>query len=293
MDWKFWQRRQATPRFASVLCTDKRGLHRMAYTEWGDPANPRVLLCVHGLTRNGRDFDDLAAALSRQFRVVCPDVVGRGRSDRLADPGGYDIPQYLGDLVTLIARLGVAEVDWVGTSMGGLIGMSLASLPQSPIRRLVLNDVGPLVAGVALARIATYLGRDENWPDIAAVERYLREIHAAFGPLSDEQWRRIAEQSAHCGEDGRWRLIYDPAIGGPFRQAFMFQDVELWSIYERIRCPVLAVRGADSDLLAREVWLEMARRGPAAQLIEMAGVGHAPMFHTAEQIVPLRDFLTD
>lgn len=285
-----WWRAGDEPRERSVLCANAQGLHRLAYTEWGAADNPDVVVCVHGLTRNGRDFDELARYLSRRYRVVCPDVVGRGRSGWLPDASGYGFPQYVGDMVTLIARLDVSAVHWVGTSMGGLIGMFLAGMESSPIRRMVLNDVGPLITASSLSRIGEYVGRAPAFASLAEAEAYLREICAPFGPLTDGQWRHLAEHSVHR-IDERWVMRYDPAIGTPFRQAMIYQDVNLWPIYEKILCPVLITRGAESDLLTRETAQEMGRRGPRARLVEFVGVGHAPMFMEPGQIEAVAGFL--
>ena len=280
-------------RFAekSVQCLSPCGLHRVAYTEWGAPDNPRVVVCVHGLTRNGRDFDALARALAADYRVICPDVVGRGRSEHLRDPAHYGVAQYVADMVTLLARLDVETVDWVGTSMGGLIGMTLAAQAESPIGRLVLNDVGPLITVAALQRIASYVGTDPAWDNVQQAAAHVREINAAFGALSDAQWWQLTEPSIAQGADGRWRYRYDPRIAEPFRQSFVDRDVDLWPLYDRIRCPTLVVRGALSDLLTAETWRAMGERGPAARLAEVAGVGHAPMFLDEGQISIVRDFL--
>ena len=275
----------------NVQCISPSGLHRMAYTEWGDPANTHVLLCVHGLTRNGRDFDTLARTLSQHYRVVCPDIVGRGKSSRLRQPAGYGIPQYVADIVTLIARLGVESVDWVGTSMGGLIGMTLASQDGTPIRRMVLNDVGPVITAESLRRLATYVGTDPLFPDFASALAYIRIICAPFGALDEDQWLRLAEHTVAQRADGQWGFVYDPKIAEPFKAAFVEHDIDLWPVYEAIRCPVLAIRGGDSDLLTRDVWQAMGMRGPQARLAEIPGVGHAPMFQTREQIDVVRDFL--
>ena len=274
----------------SVLCASPSGLHRMAYTQWGAPDNPRVLLCVHGLSRNGRDFDDLARALAADYRVVCPDVVGRGRSDWLRDPAHYAIAQYVADLVVLIARLDVEHVHWLGTSMGGLIGMALASFDHSPISRLLLNDVGPLIPAASIRRIGDYLGRAPKFADFAAAESYIRLVSAPFGTLSDAQWRRLTESSLRRAADGRLEMNYDPAIADSFRRATEGGDIDLWPLYERISCPTLLVRGADSDLLLPETAQAMTRRGPRAKLREVPGVGHAPMFMDAAQIALARDF---
>lgn len=277
----------------TVQCLSPSGLHRLAYREWGHPDRPRVLICVHGLTRNGRDFDRLAAALSDEWRVICPDIVGRGDSDWLSDPLHYALPQYLSDLITLIARLDVERVDWLGTSMGGLIGMLLASQPGSPIERLILNDVGPWIPAAALQRLATYVGRTPVWssPDVA--ERYFREIHASFGALSDADWRQLAHSSIVEREDGTWAQKLDPAIAIPFHAQSLETDVDLWAVYERISCATLALRGAHSDLLTSEAWRQMGQRGPRARLIEYPDAGHAPMLATEAQIEPIRAFLSE
>lgn len=275
----------------TVQCLSPSGLHRMAYNEWGAHDNPRVVVCVHGLTRNARDFDRLAAALAGHYRVICPDVVGRGSSGRLRDPAGYAIPQYVADMVTLLARLDVEAVDWVGTSMGGLIGMALAAQPGAPLRRLVLNDVGPLITQESLKRIGEYVGNDPTWATLAEAEAYVRAISAPFGPLRDADWRFLTETSVAQRTDGRWGFRYDPAIAAPFRAACGEQDIDLWPVYQAIACPTLAIRGAESDLLTRATWLRMGEVGPRAQLAEVAGVGHAPMFMDEAQIALVRDFL--
>jgi pimeloyl-ACP methyl ester carboxylesterase len=195
-----------------VQCVSPAGLHRMAYTEWGARDNPRVLVCVHGLTRNGRDFDMLAQALAADFRVVCPDVVGRGRSGRLRDPSGYAIPQYVADMVTLIARLDVDSVDWLGTSMGGMIGMALAAQDDTPVRRLLLNDVGPVITSESLERIATYVGTDPTWATFDEAQAYIQVIGAPFGQLDEVQWRHLTEYAVGQRPDGRWGFVYDPLI---------------------------------------------------------------------------------
>lgn len=289
----FVRRPFAGPRFAArrVQCASPGGLHHMAYTEWGDPANPEVVVCVHGLTRNGRDFDALARVLAKRYRVVCPDVVGRGQSDWLKDPNGYGFPQYVADMVTLVARLGVDKVKWVGTSMGGLIGMFIASLEHSPISRLVLNDVGPKITGASLKRIGEYVGNAPKFPSLDDAVAYTRLINAPFGQLSEAQWRHLTEHSVKQYADGQWAMRYDPGIATPFRQSMLYADVDLWPLYDQIRCPVLLTRGAESDLLPPDIALEMAHRGPRARLVEFPAVGHAPMFLAAEQIEPVRRFL--
>jgi pimeloyl-ACP methyl ester carboxylesterase len=277
----------------TVQCLGPHGLHRMAYTEWGDAANPRVLVCVHGLTRNGRDFDFLAAALADEFRVVCPDVVGRGVSDRLKVPDDYQVPIYVQDMVTLLARLDVASVSWLGTSMGGLIGMALAAQPDTPIRRLILNDVGPLITAASIKRIGEYLGAAPRFESIEHAEAYTRQIAATFGNLTDAQWRHLTIHTVRRADDGRYEMVYDPAIAEPFRKAMGDQDVDLWPVYQAVRCPTLLMRGADSDLLTHPTAEEMTQRGPRARLVEVPGVGHAPMLMDEFQIRTVRDFLLE
>jgi pimeloyl-ACP methyl ester carboxylesterase len=274
----------------TVQCVSPSGLHRMAYTEWGAPDNPRVLLCVHGLTRNGRDFDALAEAMSAHYRVVCPDVVGRGKSGRLLVPAGYTIPQYLSDMVTLIARLNVDSVHWLGTSMGGLIGMALAAQQNTPIHKLLLNDIGPLITTESLGRISQYVGADPTWPTFDEALAYVKMVSAPFGNLSEAQWQHLTETSVAQRSDGRWGFLYDPLIAEAFKAAFVDQDINLWPFYDLIKCPTLVTRGAESDLLRHETWQAMGERGPRAALAEFPGVGHAPMFMNDEQISVARNF---
>ncbi|MDE2397497.1 MAG: alpha/beta hydrolase [Burkholderiales bacterium] len=282
------------PRLASVRCLDTRGLHRMAYWEWGDSSNPRVLVCAHGLSRQGRDFDTLARDLCGDYRVICPDVVGRGRSGRLADPMGYAIPAYVADMVTLVARLGVESVDWLGTSMGGVIGLGLASLPDTPVRRLVLNDVGPTIQASALARIGTYLGQPAHWKTLDEAADALWSISRGFGPHTREQWLALTRPQLVADGDG-FKPHYDPAIAVPFRaitpELAAAGEAMLWQSYDRIACPTLLLRGAESDLLSVETAAAMTQRGPRARLVEFAGVGHAPMLVQPEQRQAVRDFL--
>ena len=282
------------PRLKHLQCLDSRGLHRMAYWEWGDPANARVLVCVHGLSRQGRDFDTLAQALSDRYRVVCPDVVGRGQSDWLADPMGYQIPAYVADMVTLLARLDAQTVHWVGTSMGGLIGMGLASLPQSPIQRLVLNDVGPTLQTDAIARIGSYLGLPMRWGSVEEAADYMLSISKGFGPHTREQWLALTRPMLKPDGAG-WKPHYDPAIAVPFKaitpELAAAGQTALWRSYDAITCPTLLLRGADSDLLTRDTAQDMTRRGPKARLHEFAGVGHAPTLVAVAQVAVVKEFL--
>lgn len=279
----------------TVQCISPAGLHTMAYKEWGDARNPNVLVCVHGVTRVADDFDRMARELSDTYRVVCPDVVGRGRSGRLRNPQFYTVPQYVSDMVTLLARLDADIVDWFGTSMGGLIGMGLASLPENPIRRLVLNDIGPSINGAALARIGEYIGQDVRFDTFEEAAGYIRTISAAFGTHSDEEWHKLASDVLRQNGEGKWVRHYDLALAEPFKQMTpeMAGAAEqmLWAAYDAIRCPTLLVRGAQSDLLLPEVAQQMTQRGPKARLVELPDVGHAPTFMHASQIEVAKQFL--
>jgi pimeloyl-ACP methyl ester carboxylesterase len=291
----------AEPRLNSVLCSSPAGLHRMAWKEWGDPANPRVLVCVHGVTRVADDFDALAASLSDRYRVVCPDVVGRGRSSRLRDPSHYTVPQYVADMVTLIARVTAANADesvhWVGTSMGGLIGMILASMEGSPIRRLVLNDIGPVLDPAAMARIGEYIGQELRFPSFEEGARFVKEVSTSFGPHSDEQWRKLAADVLVQEPGGDWVRHYDLGLAKPFAaitpERAEQDQAALWAAFDAIRCPTLLIRGEESDLLSRATAEEMTRRGPKPRLSEIPGVGHAPTLMHAQQIAIVRDFLSN
>ena len=281
----------AGPRRRTVRCASPAGLHRISYLEWGDPRNGRVLVCVHGLTRCARDFERLAGAFCERYRVVCPDVAGRGDSEWLADPMLYAMPQYVADMVTLVARLDVEQVHWVGTSMGGLVGMILAAQKGTPVARLVLNDAGPVVTKASLERIGAYLGQAPVFPSLEAAEQYVRAVSATFGPHSDAEWRFLTEIVVRKNGDGSWRMHYDPRIAEPYRKAMPEKDFELWAYYDAIGCPTLVVRGAQSDLLTRETCALMRERGPKAQVVEIPGIGHAPTLMHDRQIAVLRDFL--
>jgi pimeloyl-ACP methyl ester carboxylesterase len=282
------------PRLNHVQCLDSQGLHRMAYWEWGDPANPKVLVCAHGLSRQGRDFDTLAQALAGDYRVVCPDVVGRGRSDWLADPMGYNIPAYVADMVSLLARLNAGTLHWVGTSMGGLIGLGLAALPNSPVQKLVLNDVGPTLEPLSLARIGTYLGQPAHWASVDAAADALWAISQSFGPHSRAQWLALTVPQLKPDGDG-FKPHYDPAIALPFRAITpalaQAGEAMLWQSYDRLRCPTLLLRGAQSDLLSAATAQAMTQRGPQARLVEFEGVGHAPTLVQPDQVQAVRAFL--
>ncbi|MBQ0133162.1 MAG: alpha/beta hydrolase [Comamonas sp.] len=279
--------------------------HRMAYWEWnqtGNAAHPHVMLCVHGLTRQGRDFDVLAQVLSQHGRVICPDVVGRGRSDWLAEPLAYGVPQYALDMLALLQQLHAAapiqQLDWLGTSMGGLIGMAVAGNPTLPlpvpVRKLLLNDVGPVLEWPALQRIAAYVGQAPVFDSLQAGAQALRALSAGFGPHTDAQWLALSQPMLHATEEGRWKLHYDPAIAAPMRRMTQEQSLQsqsvLWQLYDAIEAQTLLVRGANSDLVTHESADAMGMRGPHARYVELEGVGHAPTFVADDQVAIAKDF---
>lgn len=275
-------------RESSVICLDPHGFHRMHYVEWGEPDNPRVLFCVHGLTRNSRDFDFLAGKLADRYRVICPDVAGRGKSEWLRDKNDYNYGVYLADMASLLARVGAEEIDWVGTSMGGLIGMILAGMPGSPIRRLVMNDVGSVLPRAALQRIGLYLGLDPTFDSLEALEGAVRTV-SPFGELTDAQWRHLATHVAKRDPDGRWRFRYDPGIAQVFK-AIPPQDVDMRAQWNAVHQPVLVVRGDSSDLLLAENLEEMRKR-PNTQVHVVPRCGHAPALMSEAEAAAIRAFL--
>jgi len=283
----------------SVQCFSMSGLHQMAYKEWGEEDNPNVLVCVHGVTRVSDDFDNLAQALCTDYRVVCPDVVGRGRSGSLANPQLYRLPQYVSDMVTLLARVlanGERQtVDWFGTSMGGLIGMGLASLPDSPVGKLVLNDIGPTLDAVAIQRIGDYIAQEVRFPSFKAGAEFVKMVSATFGEHTDAEWHKLAADVLRQDKDGSWVRHYDMGLALPFQsvtpESAKADEAMLWAAYDAIRCPTLLVRGENSDLLSRETAQAMTQRGPKAKLVEIPNVGHAPTFLHDDQIAIAKDFL--
>jgi len=307
------------PRLCRFQSLGPHGFHQVAYTEWGDPHNDRIVVCVHGLNRNSRDFDALATTLADRFRIICMDVVGRGSSDWLRHNGDYGFPLYLSDAAALLARITAPlpatrlrrvirgsprakrRVDWIGTSMGGLLGLFLAAKPRSPIRRLVLNDVGPMVPWSALNHLkGLHAGFDKRFKDLHEIEKHLRTACAAFGPLPDDQWRHVAEHSALRKKDGSYVLAYDPGImrnprigstaGIRFGSDFL-SGVDLWPMWDAVRCPTLVLRGGNSDLLLSSTAEEMTTRGPKARIVQFPGIGHAPWLRSANQIDVVREFL--
>lgn len=286
-----------TARRHTLQCFSPTGLHTLAYKEWGAPDNPNVVVCVHGVTRVSDDFDVLAQVLQTDYRVICPDIVGRGQSGRLRNPMDYQVPQYVSDMVTLLARANAEKVYWVGTSMGGLIGMVLASLPGNPIAKLVLNDVGPVLEAEAIARIAHYISQEISFPSFQEAENYVREVSASFGEHSDAEWGKMTRDVFRQHEDGLWRRHYDMALAQPIlkstpEMAALAQTM-LWAAYDAISCPTLLIRGELSDLLSLTVAQEMQQRGPKARLHQFAGVGHAPTLLHADQIQVVQEFLRE
>jgi pimeloyl-ACP methyl ester carboxylesterase len=279
------------PRLSSFLSISKLQFHEVSYTEWGCPESPRIVICVHGLSRQGRDFDALARALAeRGYRVVCPDLVGRGRSGRLGEADDYALPQYAVDMTMLLARLGASQVDWVGTSLGGLIGIVLAGMPNSPLRRLVINDIGPYLPWAALRRIGDILtSAPRQFPDLDAAEAFFRAAHDTFGQLSDPQWKHLTAHSVVKRPDGRYDMHFDAGIAEAFRPGRVY-NVSMWGYWDAIRCPTLVLRGADSDLLLPETAAEMAERGPRAEVVEIDGCGHAPALVDEGQIRLVTDW---
>ncbi|PVY55198.1 MULTISPECIES: alpha/beta fold hydrolase [unclassified Simplicispira] len=282
--------------------------HRMAWWEWnatGNPQHPHVVVCVHGLSRQGRDFDALARAICHKVRVVCPDVVGRGQSDWLADPMGYQLGQYAGDMLALLGHLHqqspLQTLDWVGTSMGGLIGMAVCGQPglplPVPVRRLVLNDVGPVIEWQALQRIGQYLGQPVRFESVQQAADMLWSLSTTFGPHTPEQWLELSRPMLRTLPEGGLGLHYDPAIAVPFRaidaQAAAAGGAALWQLYDQITARTLLLRGAQSDLLSPETAQAMGQRGPQARLVEFAGVGHAPTLVASDQIDAVASFLLD
>lgn len=304
----------------SFLSLAPSGFHRVAYLDWGSPASEHVVICVHGLARNARDFDALARDLSDRCRVICMDVAGRGDSEWLADRGDYRFSTYMAEAASLIARITTppppryfgafrgsrdaqpapTRIDWVGTSMGGLIGMLLAAKAGSPIRRLVLNDVGPFIPWSALVRLKGYVGTRATFRSVGQAELHLRDACAQFGPLTDAQWRHLAEHSVEPTPEGEFRLRYDPGIGGapggapdlefPLGPNFL-AGIDLWSTWRETRCPTLVLRGAESDVLSQDTVAQMRAMRPGVEALELPGVGHAPALMSYDQIAAVRGFL--
>ncbi|QWE25570.1 alpha/beta fold hydrolase [Polynucleobacter sp. AP-Elch-400A-B2] len=278
-----------------VTCTSPDGPHRMAYHAWGNPSNPKVLVCVHGLTRRGSDFKTLAEAMSQDYYVVCPDVVGRGDSDRLKNPMLYGVPQYVADMSNLIKQLNVTQVNWFGTSMGGLIGMVYAAMPKSPIRRMLINDVGPRIEPEAIKRLGSYVGQPFSFSNRADALQRLNEICASFGSHTPEEWE-IYNGPMLVQKDGFWVMHYDPDISVPFASVNPIMakagEMAMWHAFKQIHIPMLIVRGGESDLLSAKTVAEMCKVNPHIRSIEIPQVGHAPAFVKSEQVALAKEFFS-
>ncbi|HLX28922.1 MAG TPA: alpha/beta hydrolase [Casimicrobiaceae bacterium] len=280
---------RTSPRTRHFRGLSPHGFHRVVYYEWGDEHNANVAVCVHGIGRNGRDFDVLGETLAASHRVLAIDMPGRGQSEWLRDPMDYVTPVYLGTLTSLIAASGAEHVSWVGTSMGALLGIIAAAQPGTPVTKLVVNDAGPVIESAALARIAQYFGADPSFSSYAELHAYVRQISAPFGPLTDAQWEHVVRTNARQRTDGTWGVGYDPAIAVPFRA--LGAPVDLWPLWDAIACPTLALRGEQSDLLSCATAQAMATRGPRARVVEFADIGHAPMLLSQDQVETVADFL--
>lgn len=276
-----------------VECSSGESKHRMAYHAWGDPSNPKVLICVHGLTRRGSDFKTLAEAMCQDYYVVCPDIVGRGQSDRLSNPMLYAVPQYVADMTQLVKQLGLAQVNWFGTSMGGLIGMVYASMPNSPIRKMLINDVGPRIEPEAIARLGSYVGQPFAFTNREEALAKLNQICATFGDHTPQEWE-IYNGPMLVQRDGKWVMHYDADIAVPFASVNPIMakagEMAMWHAFKQIHIPMLIVRGGDSDLLSAATVAEMCKVNPYARSIEIPNVGHAPAFLKAEQIALAKEF---
>ncbi|MEM8812467.1 MAG: alpha/beta fold hydrolase [Pseudomonadota bacterium] len=273
------------------MAINPRGFHRVAYREWPCYDDPSALVCVHGVTRHSADFFPLAETLKGRRRLVCPDLVGRGQSDWLADPADYHVPQFNCDMATLIARLQCDSIDFLGTSLGGLCGIVMAGLPNSPIRRLIVNDVAPEIPIRALRRINAYLRADLSFPDLEAVEAHLRECYAGFSPMSDSDWREMAETSVRPGTDDTLTLHFDPQIGLNFRNYWLTHHFKLWKFWDRITCPILILGGSESDFLTPALLERMKSTQPEAEVVIFEGAGHTPTLRSGEQLAPLLEWL--
>ncbi len=277
-----------------VDCSSGDEKHRMAYHAWGNPSSP-VLMCVHGLTRRGSDFKTLALAMCKDYYVVCPDIVGRGDSDRLSNPMLYAVPQYVSDIATLVKKLGVSQVDWFGTSMGGLIGMVYAAMPNSPIRRMLINDVGPRIEPEAIKRLGSYVGQPFSFANREDALSRLNEICASFGEHTPHEWE-IYNGPMLIQKEGKWIMHYDPDISVPFASVNPIMakagEMAMWHAFKQIHIPMLIVRGGNSDLLSAATVAEMCKVNPYARSIEIPNVGHAPAFVKPEQIALAKEFFS-
>lgn len=304
----------APPRLHWVMCASSSGAHRMAYWEWGDPSNDKVLLCVHGLTRNGRDFDAVAQRMAPYYRVIAPDVVGRGRSDWLIDPSAYTVTQYINDILVLLARIQAKQLDWIGTSMGGLIALGLRAVllaaeqrrPQHagelsrqahiPLGKLVLNDVGPSLDVGGVQRIAEFVGQEQEFDSYQQALEHVQSVSQHLGFTEISQWNAWTRYQ-YIEYEGRWRRHYDTRLAQPFTQQAQL-DLEqaqelLWAGYQHWPAAIMILRGTQSDILRAEQLQQMLKRHPAVQAHELAGIAHAPSLQRADELALLEQFLLE
>lgn len=294
----------------SVLGLSEEGFHKIVYREWEHSSQNPPIICVHGLTRNGLDFDDLAAYLHLKNRhVFVPDIVGRGESDWLKNPLHYNYEQYLADLNTLIARVNSESIDWIGTSMGGLLGMILASLPQNPIRRLVLNDIGPQIPVKAITRLSQYAGQDPTFSNLDEAKQYFKRVYHDFGPLEESQWDKLTRDSVREIKPGSFVTKMDPGIkAAPASSKFAWQqvllhpykalqgtffDIDLWHLWHKVNCPILIIQGEQSDILPDHVVEKMQESKNHIEILKIAGVGHAPTLLDEVTHSKIEDFLSN
>jgi len=275
----------------TLTCVDPHDTHEMVYHQWGNLENTSTLLCVHGLTRNSRDFDFLATALASHYRIICPDIAGRGESEWLLHPADYTYSVYVSDMLALLAELQLKSVDWLGTSMGGLIGMSIAAMSHSPIRRLILNDIGAFIPKMALKRIGSYLTAQlfPRFNNLFEAEQYFRQTYSTFGQLTDTQWQHITKYGVSITDNGTYVLTYDPGISLPFQN--ITESMDLWAIWKKVTCPVLLLRGEDSDLLNVDTVNKMQAIQPTMHVVTFKQVGHAPALMDDEQIQVVKNWL--
>lgn len=265
------------------------GFHRNYYRQWGDADNPNIIICVHGVTRLSRDFDTLAQALSKQYRIICPDVVGRGYSDWFGNKRNYNFMQYCADMNSLISHINAERVHWIGTSMGGLIGLILSALSHTPIQSLILNDVGPTLKRAELQNLGRYIGRAPTFPTQEDLLEYYKETYRAYGELPEKQWQTMALYSSFK-EDYGYRMHYDPKIGDAFRSNYSFFNFDLWKYWEEIECPTLIIRGELSTFFTQDTANKMLERDEDVEITTIKNAGHAPMLNSKTEIKAIEKF---
>jgi pimeloyl-ACP methyl ester carboxylesterase len=266
-----------------VTSTNSDSFHQLAYQDWGDTSSTETVFCLHGLTRNSHDFDPLARRLAKSRRVICPDTVGRGDSDWLSNPDDYHINQYNHDFTVLATKIACTKFDIIGSSLGGLMGMMLAGLKNSPVRRLIINDIAPEIPHGAKARVGSYLHVDPRFSNLEEVEAYLRQTLKPFKPMSESDWVHIATHSSRK-TNADYRLAFDPDISINYVRYWSWKAFNLWNYWANITCPVLILRGKESDFLTESLLRKMLTILPKAKVIEFAGVGHMPSLKSQEQI---------